>query len=51
MFEIKVLSIVTGNEKTIAVLWDRTAAFEYAETMKADAFVTIYKDGEWIANI
>ena len=51
MYEIKKVSILNGTEKTIAVLWDREAAFEYAETLKAEAFISVYKDGEWIANV
>ncbi len=51
MYEIKKVNIINGTEKTIAVLFDRQAAFEYAETLKAEAFISIYQNGEWIANI
>ncbi len=50
-YEIKTLSIIDGTEKTIAVLWDKKSAFEYAETLKAQAFVSVYENGEWIGNI
>ncbi len=50
-YEVKILSIVAGTEKTVAILHDRKAAFEYAETMKDSSFITIYENGHWIANV